>query len=88
MTLFAPLDCPIIEIASPNMMAALGTLGFAAVLGQPFARAAGRVASPTEVAAGGLPANQSSLAIDADYVIDIGDLTRKLTAADAACAQH
>lgn len=84
-TLFAPDDCAIVEIASPHLVAAFGTLGFAAITGQPFARVVGRSASPAEVAASGLPPNPSTAPLDSDYVVEVAAVERALAVADAYC---
>jgi len=84
-TNFAPPDCAVVEIASPNLGAILGPQGTALILDQPYARLHGRLAEPEEVAAAGLEPNPSARSEDRDLAFDVEKLRTILQAAHAYC---
>lgn len=71
MTQFAPSNCSIIDIVPPNISGGLGSLGFAAVLGQTYTRAAANV----------VPGNLSSDGVNSDIEVDIASLRKCLSLA-------
>jgi len=84
-TTFAPLDCAIVEIASPNMTGLFGPLAMAVMLDQPYFRFSARPAAPGEAEAAGLGANPSTAEIDRDYAVDVAPLDAVLQAAERYC---
>ncbi|MBM3515717.1 MAG: glycosyltransferase family 61 protein [Alphaproteobacteria bacterium] len=81
-SVFAPVDCIIVELSPPNVSGALGSFGFAAICGRPFIRREGHYANAEDIKAAGLPENPSKLKVDADFSIDLADLERHITAAE------
>jgi capsular polysaccharide biosynthesis protein len=54
-TAFSPPDCVQIQLSTPKIVGTLGTVAYAAIFGQPYARINGEAVTPEEVAAAGLP---------------------------------
>lgn len=86
-TTFAPADCAIVELAAPDLGAALGPQGTALILDQPYVRIRGQRVDPAEVAAAGLAPNPSSHDKDRDFSIDVDELSTVLQAAAAYCSR-
>ncbi len=84
-TLFAAVDCAVIELMPADVSAVFGSLGFAGVVGRPYHRIIGRRASVLEAEAAGLPPSAAALKSDEDYLIDIDELRGVLTIADGYC---
>ena len=72
-TLFAPLDCVVVECLPPTIIAFFGPMAYASCLGQPYHRILCRIAAPEEVRAAGLSINRDN-SRDADYFIDCNAL--------------
>lgn len=87
-TMFAPTDCAVIELSTPNITASFGSVGFAAILDQPFVRLEGRTATAEERHRYGTSANASIRDEDEDYVVDCAILTKLITAADKLCRKQ
>lgn len=87
-TAFSPPDCIVIELAPPNFTAFFGPPVFAAVMGQMIYRITGRVATPDERSASGLPGAEVPHAFDRDYVMDREQLRIALALADQHCRRR
>ena len=87
-TLFSPPDCVQVQLTPPEFLGTFGPVAFAAVMGQPYARIYGRVATPEDVAIAGLAPLTSTKVIDADFTVDCGLLAAALPHLDRHCRRE
>ncbi len=72
-SLFAPMDCAVLELVPPTIGALFGPVAYATCLGQPYVRLLCPSATPADVAAAGLKIH-SIERIDTDYWVDCNKL--------------